>query len=69
MAAELIVSSPELGFGLGSMLSQGQANSDMPTVIAAIALVLAVGLAVELLLFNPIERSLLRRRGLTAGGL
>ncbi|CAM2947893.1 MULTISPECIES: ABC transporter permease [Dermacoccus] len=69
MAAELIVSSPELGFGLGSMLSQGQANSDMPTVIAAIALVLAVGLAVELLLFNPIERSLLRRRGLTAGAL
>lgn len=69
MAAELIVQSPKLGFGLGSMLNQGQANSDMPTVVAAIILVLAVGLAVELLLFTPIERRLLRRRGLTAGGL
>lgn len=69
MAAELIVQSPKLGFGLGSMLNQGQANSDMPMVIAAIILVLAVGLAVDLMLFTPLERRLLRRRGLTAGGL
>lgn len=68
MAAELIVQSPKLGFGLGSMLNQGQANSDMPSVVAAIILVLAVGLAVELLFFTPIERRLLRRRGLVTGG-
>ena len=64
MAAELIVQSPKLGFGLGSMLNQGQANSDMPAVMAAIVLVLVVGLAVEVLLFGPIERRMLHRRGL-----
>lgn len=64
MAAELIVQSPRLGFGLGSMLNQGQANSDMPTVMAAIVLVLIVGLLVDLVVFTPIERALLRRRGL-----
>jgi len=64
MAAELIVQSPKLGFGLGSMLNQGQANSDMPAVMAAIVLVLVVGLAVEVLLFAPIERRMLHRRGL-----
>lgn len=68
MAAELIVQSPKLGFGLGSMLNQGQANSDMPTVMAAIVLVLFVGLLVDLLLFSPLERRLLRRRGLEPGG-
>lgn len=65
MAAELIVQSPRLGFGLGSMLNQGEANSDMPTVMAAIILVLAVGLLVDVLVFSPLERALLRRRGLT----
>lgn len=69
MAAELIVQSPRLGFGLGSMLDQAQANSDMPTVMAALVLVLVVGLAVEVLVFSPIERAVLRRRGLTSAGL
>lgn len=69
LAAELIVQSPRLGFGLGSMLNQAEANSDMPTVMAAIFLVLLVGLAVDVLVFSPIERAVLRRRGLTSAGL
>lgn len=64
MAAELIVQSPKLGFGLGSMLNQAQANSDMPTVMAALIFVLIVGLLVDTCVFSPLERRVLRRRGL-----
>ena len=38
----------------------------MTTVFAAILLILVVGIAVELAVFAPLERGLLRRRGLTA---
>ncbi|MCP2330100.1 ABC transporter permease [Actinoalloteichus caeruleus] len=68
MAAELIAISPQLGVGLGTYLSQGQAFNDMPVVIAAILLILLVGMGIELLVFRPVERSVLRARGL-AGGL
>jgi NitT/TauT family transport system permease protein len=37
----------------------------MSLVITAIGLILAVGMAIELLLFAPIERRVLSRRGLT----
>lgn len=63
MAAELIANSPQLGEGLGQYLSNGQSLSDMPTVIAAIVLILLVGIGVELLVFRPLERSVLRSRG------
>ncbi|HEY4023973.1 MAG TPA: ABC transporter permease, partial [Pseudonocardiaceae bacterium] len=63
MAAELIANSPQLGEGLGQYLQNGQALSDMPTVIAAIVLILLVGIGVELLVFRPLERSVLRSRG------
>lgn len=64
MAAELIVKSPELGTGLGQLLEAGRINQDMSLVLAGILGILVVGIAVELLLFAPVERRVLRRRGL-----
>lgn len=64
MAAELIVNSPELGAGLGQLLDQGRVLQDMSLVFAGILGILVVGIAVELLLFAPVERRVLRRRGL-----
>ena len=67
MAAELIVSSPELGLGLGQLLDQGRLLSDMSLVFAGILGILVVGIAVELCLFAPLEKRVLRRRGLLVG--
>ena len=64
MAAELIVASPELGLGLGRLLDQGRLLNDMSLVFAGILGILVVGIAVELCLFAPVERRMLRRRGL-----
>lgn len=64
MAAELIVRSPELGVGLGQLLDQGRLLSNMSLVFAGILGILVVGIAVELCLFAPLERRVLRRRGL-----
>ena len=69
MAAELIVQSPKLGFGLGSMLNQAQSNSDMPTVMASLVFVLLVGLLVDVAVFSPLEHLVLRRRGMNPAGL
>jgi len=66
MAAEIIAVGGKIGFGLGSLLQQGRELSDMTTVVAAILLILVVGVAVELAFFAPLERTLLRRRGLSA---
>jgi NitT/TauT family transport system permease protein len=65
MAAELIAQSPDLGLGLGAYLNQGSSFNDMPTVLAAIFLILLVGVGIELTVFRPIERAVLRARGLT----
>lgn len=65
MAAELIANSPQLGQGLGQYLENGRALSDMPTVMAAIVLILLVGIGVDLIVFRPLERSVLHSRGLT----
>jgi NitT/TauT family transport system permease protein len=67
MAAEIIAMGGSLGFGLGSLLQQGRELADMGTVMAAILMILAVGIAVELLVFAPVEKRLLRSRGLLAG--
>jgi len=64
MAAELIARSPDLGLGLGQVLDTGRQLSDMSMVFGAIASILVVGIAVELCLFAPLERRVLRRRGL-----
>ena len=67
MAAEIIATSPQLGVGLGAYLKQGSDFNDMPSVIAAIFLILVVGIGIELLVFRPIERRVLRARGLALG--
>jgi NitT/TauT family transport system permease protein len=67
MAAEIIAVGGSIGFGLGSMLNQGRDLSDMTIVMSAILLILAVGILIELLVFGPIEKRLLRRRGLLTG--
>ncbi|GAA3686500.1 ABC transporter permease [Arthrobacter ginkgonis] len=67
MAAEIIAVGGSIGFGLGSLLQQGRDLSDMGLVITAILAILVVGILVELLLFAPVERALLARRGLAKG--
>jgi sulfonate transport system permease protein len=64
MAAELIAISPQLGLGLGAYLDQGRSFNDMPTVLSAIFLILFVGVGIDLLVFRPLEISVLRARGL-----
>jgi NitT/TauT family transport system permease protein len=65
MAAELITYSPALGQGLGQLLNIGRELSQMSLVITSITLILVVGMAIELLIFAPLERRVLSRRGLT----
>ncbi|MBK7272548.1 MAG: ABC transporter permease [Actinomycetales bacterium] len=67
MAAELIAYSPQLGPGLGQLLDTGRELSDMPLVLASILLILFVGIGVEALIFGPVERRLVRTRGLAGG--
>ena len=67
MAAELIVNNPAFGLGLGQLLDQSRQLFDVPGVLGGIIAILAVGLAVDLVVFSPVERFVLRRRGLLAG--
>ncbi|AQS66914.1 ABC transporter permease [Streptomyces pactum] len=64
MAAEIIASFPDLGVGLGQLLENGRNASDMAMVFEAILLILTVGIAIDLLVFSPLERWVLRSRGL-----
>jgi NitT/TauT family transport system permease protein len=65
MAAELIATSPDLGEGLGQYLHNGMSLSDISLVFAGIILIFVVGVGIELLVFRPLENSVLRSRGLT----
>jgi NitT/TauT family transport system permease protein len=64
MAAELITQSADLGLGLGQLLDSGRQTLDMSLAIMAILVILAVGVAVDALLFAPLSRGVNRRRGL-----
>ncbi|WSQ12567.1 ABC transporter permease [Streptomyces sp. NBC_01231] len=64
MAAEIIAQFPDLGVGLGQLLENGRTAGDMAMVFEAILLILFVGIAIDLLIFSPLERSVLRSRGL-----
>lgn len=64
MAAEVIAVSPKIGPGLGQFLAQGREASDAGAVFAAILAIFAVGIAVDRLILDPVERVVLRRRGL-----
>ena len=66
MAAELITQAPALGIGLGQQLNIGRDLSAMDQVITTIGLILVVGVAIELLVFAPLERRVLRARGLAS---
>ncbi|MGF1428783.1 ABC transporter permease [Kitasatospora sp. LaBMicrA B282] len=68
MAAELIASSPDLGVGLGRYLENARDASDMSGVLLGIILILVVGVAIDLLVFTPLERRVLRSRGLLQTG-
>lgn len=65
MAAEIIAVGGDIGYGLGALLQQGRELADMSVVMLAILLILVVGIAVELIVFAPLERRVLRGRGLT----
>src|SRR5439155_9850633 len=65
MAAELIANSPALlGLGLGQLLDSRRDQADMPLALAAMLRILGVGLVVDGVLLRPLERGVLRRRGL-----
>lgn len=66
MAAELIARSPDLGLGVGQLLDLSRQNADIAGVIAGVLTILAIGIAIELCVFAPLERRVLRRRGLLA---
>jgi NitT/TauT family transport system permease protein len=66
MAAEIIAGS--IGFGLGSMLQQSRELADLAGVLGTIILILAIGVLIELVGFGPVERRMLKRRGLLITG-
>lgn len=68
MAAEIITMGGSIGFGLGTMLSQSRELADLASVLGTILLILGIGILIELLLFGPLERRMLRSRGLAQGG-
>ncbi|BDV32218.1 ABC transporter permease [Microbacterium terricola] len=67
MAAEIIATGGSIGFGLGAMLQQSRDLADLAGVLSTILVILAIGILVELAFFAPIERRMLRRRGLLQG--
>lgn len=66
MAAELVARTPRLGSGVGQLLDAARSSSDIAGIFAGIVVILAIGVAVELCVFGPLERGVLRRRGLLA---
>lgn len=68
MAAEIIAMGGTIGFGLGSMLQQSRELADMAGVLGTIIVILVIGVVIELVFFGPLERRMLRRRGLLVSG-
>lgn len=67
MAVELLVASPAAG--VGNLLDHSRKAGDMAGVLAGVVTILVIGVLVELCLFAPLERTVLRRRGLLAATL
>jgi NitT/TauT family transport system permease protein len=65
MAAELIAISPELGPGVGQVMKFAQDNLDLPLAIGSIIIILIIGIGINQVFFAPLERRLLRTRGLS----
>ena len=68
LAVEIIAVGGSLGTGIGALLQDSRAAENLAGVLAAILVILVIGIAVELALLAPIERAVLRRRGLQPGG-
>jgi NitT/TauT family transport system permease protein len=68
MAAEIITMGGSMGFGLGTLLNQSRELADLAGVLGTIILILAIGIVIELVIFGPLERRMLRNRGLLLGG-
>lgn len=64
LAAEIIAAGSELAAGVGAVLQQSREAADLAGVLAVILVILVIGIVVELALLAPIERRVLRRRGL-----
>jgi len=64
MAAELITQSARLGTGVGQLLDAGREQLDSTLVFGMIIVILLVGVAIDQVIFAPLERSVLCRRGL-----
>jgi NitT/TauT family transport system permease protein len=64
MAAELIVTTSKLGFGLGQLMDQGRSLAEMDLMLSAVILIFVIGVGIEILFFRPIERAVLSARGL-----
>jgi NitT/TauT family transport system permease protein len=65
MAGELIVAAAHAGLG---HLLDPRAGVAIPTVFAALAVILVIGVAVDYLLFGQLDRRIRGRRGLIAEG-
>ncbi|WP_345469391.1 ABC transporter permease [Glutamicibacter ectropisis] len=68
MAAELIAVGGSLALGVGSLLQRGRDLADLSLVMLVILTILLVGVLIELVFFAPIERKLLRDRGMSRTG-
>ena len=64
-AGELITAGLHATAGLGQLLSRSQNN--VPALIATVAVIVVIGVAVEYLVFGPIDRRIRSRRGLLVG--
>jgi NitT/TauT family transport system permease protein len=64
MAAELIAVSPQLGPGVGQVMKFAQDNVDLSLAIGSIIIILIIGIGINQVFFAPLERRLLRTRGL-----
>ncbi len=64
MAAEIIAASPQLGIGFGQLLQRGRDLADMNIVLTTVILILVMGMIVDAIAFRPLERRVLRTRGL-----
>jgi NitT/TauT family transport system permease protein len=62
MAGELLITGA--GFGLGESLQIAQNNIDTPQVLAIMAIIVLVGMTVDLLIFGAVDRRIRTKRGL-----
>jgi NitT/TauT family transport system permease protein len=65
MAAELIVTAVR-ATGLGHLLARDQ--SEVPALLAVLAVIVAIGVAVDYLVFGRLDRRIRRKRGLITEG-